>query len=86
MLLAASLAVSVCATPVFAADMGPQHEDNVIGSSTRNTEVLYEVTEGFTWSVPTTIDFGMDAGVDNTPTVEAGFDTASGTKASENNS
>ena len=83
LLLAASLAVSVCATPVFAADMGPQGANNVIGSSTLNTTVYYAVTEGFTWSVPTSIDFGKDAGVNNTPTVKAGFDTESGTKADE---
>lgn len=59
LLLAASLAVSVCATPVFAAEnMGSQTGVN----TGTETKVLYEVTEKFTWTVPATIDFGKDAG------------------------
>ena len=85
MLLAASLAVSVCATPVFAADMGPQGANNVVGTSTLNTTVYYEVTEGFTWSVPTSIDFGKDAGVNNNPTVGAKLEDGVGEAASEKN-
>lgn len=86
LLLAASLAVSVCATPVFAdggtattpPNMG-SHEvsGQLVGNSLSaswNTKVLYKVTEHYTWSVPTTIDFGVNAGVDNTSTVEANLD------------
>lgn len=65
LLLAASLAVSVCATPVFAAD--PATTPSLPGTETTGdagltTKVLYEVTGGYTWSVPATIDFGKDAG------------------------
>lgn len=86
LLLAASLAVSMCATPVFADyDMGKQDGSQTTGDAGLTTHVYYEVTEGYTWSVPSTIDFGKDAGVNQRPTVKAGFDTESGTKASENN-
>lgn len=79
LLLAASLAVSVCATPVFATgyDMG---SGTVNGSSknpdgpllgNHDTKVYYKVTESYQWTVPATIDFGEDAGVGNTSTVEA---------------
>lgn len=79
MLLAASLAVSVCATPVFAADhnMGSQtvnSSTNVPGGAlvgVGNTDVFYKVTESYTWTVPATIDFGENAGVGNTSTVNA---------------
>ena len=83
LLLAASLAVSVCATPVFATattppTMGSQAVNGqVIGnklSGSWGTHVLYEVTEGYTWTVPVTIDFGADAGVNNTSTVNATLD------------
>ena len=77
LLLAASLAVSVCAMPVFATgyNMGSQEVDNkknlVGGVISAGTTVLYNVTESYSWSVPITIDFGEDAGVNNTSTVEA---------------
>ena len=79
LLLAASLAVSVCATPVFAADhnMGSQtvnSSTNVPGGAlvgVGNTDVFYKVTESYTWTVPATIDFGENAGVGNTSTVNA---------------
>lgn len=79
MLLAASLAVSMCATPVFAADhnMGSQtvnSSTNVLGGAlvgVGNTDVFYKVTESYTWTVPATIDFGENAGVGNTSTVNA---------------
>ena len=92
LLLAAALAVSVCATPVFADDgtgtppnMGP-HEikgTSPYGIGVGHTSVLYKVTESYQWSVPTTIDFGENAGVGNTSTVEAnlGGSTAKGEKA-----
>lgn len=61
LLLAASLAVSVCAMPVFATDTSLSG-NKTAGPST--TEVKYEVTESYEWSVPATIDFGKDAGPD----------------------
>ena len=81
LLLAASLAVSVCATPVFATgyDMGSQKRDNTntLGTSgivNGSTNVYYKVTESYQWSVPITIDFGEDAGANNTSTVNATLD------------
>lgn len=85
LLLAAALAVSVCATPVFADDtattpttpsMGSQKRDNTnapggSGIVTGSTNVYYKVTESYAWSVPATIDFGENAGANNTSTVNA---------------
>lgn len=80
LLLAASLAVSVCATPVFATGagttpvMGSQKRDNTKalgGIVAGSTNVIYKVTESYAWSVPTTIDFGENAGANNTSTVNA---------------
>ncbi len=59
LLLAASLAVSVCAMPVFADD------PSLSGSKTEGpskTQVKYEVTEAYEWTVPALIDFGENAG------------------------
>lgn len=89
LLLAASLAVSVCAMPVFAADpnMGSQPVDTttVPGVGIGDTLVLYKVTESYTWSVPATIDFGENAGVNNTSTVEANLgENKTGEKAKQN--
>lgn len=84
LLLAASLAVSVCATPVFAAGGAgttPAEPSNTTGSANAqngiaasSTKVLYKVTESYTWSIPATIDFGENAGANNTSTVEAKLD------------
>lgn len=73
LLLAASLAVSVCATPVFAGTTDPNMGSNITTMTTPNntTKVLYKVTSGYHWSVPATINFGEDAGAKNTSTVEA---------------
>ncbi len=73
LLLAASLAVSVCAMPVFAEDI---HGAEVSGSATKpntssETTVKYEVTEGYKWAIPATIDFGSNAGVNKKRTVDA---------------
>lgn len=73
LLLAASLAVSVCAMPVFATGT---HGTVVEGSANQlttnsTTEVKYEVTEGYKWAIPATIDFGSNAGVNKTRTVDA---------------
>lgn len=86
LLLVASLAVSVCATPVFAEDpkMGSQTVtgSHASGAGVGHTAVLYKVTESYQWSVPITIDFGENAGVNNTSTVEANLDgDKEGTKA-----
>ena len=86
LLLAASLAVSVCATPVFATEnMGSTPAKFVGGIGTGDTKVLYKVTESYTWTVPATIDFGEDAGVNNTSTVEANLgENKTGEKAKQN--
>lgn len=72
MLLAASLAVSMCATPVFAAPvtngggvqnpaLGEKIEENNIGNPRQAcTELKYTVTEGYTWSIPADIEFDKD--------------------------
>lgn len=85
LLLAASLAVSVCAMPVFADEpnRGSTPAKFVGGIGTGDTKVLYKVTESYTWTVPATIDFGEDAGVGNISTVEANKD-GDGTKAVRN--
>ena len=86
LLLAASLAVSVCAMPVFAEGgdtttpttpvMGSQKRDNTnaaagTGVVTGTTNVRYKVTESYAWSIPATIDFGENAGANNTSIVNA---------------
>lgn len=96
LLLAASLAVSVCATPVFAEgpsttppDMGSQKvEYNGTGPAigTGHTTVLYKVTESYTWSFPITIDFGENAGPESkTRVVEANLKTGNGAVAGATN-
>lgn len=91
LLLAASLAVSVCAMPVFADEnMGSQEVNGkLVGTSlsgSGDTKVLYKVTEHYTWSLPTTIDFGKDAGPESkTRIVEANLGTGNGTVAGATN-
>lgn len=98
LLLAASLAVSVCATPVFAEDATPPPTTPVMGSQKRDntkalggivagsTNVIYKVTESYAWSVPATIDFGENAGANNTSTVNATLDEdGPGDKAKKEN-
>lgn len=90
LLLAASLAVSVCATPVFAADpnMGsnPVNSNNAIaGITTGDTQIRYKVTESYQWSVPATIDFGVNAGENNTSTVNATLKENGPGKKADNN-
>ena len=81
LLLAASLAVSVCATPVFAAD------PSIAGSETKttaNTNVTYTVDSKYTWTIPAKIDFGSNAGVKATRTVKANTaENVAGTKATD---
>ena len=72
LLLAASLAVSVCATPVFATGtpvVGSEEGSNAKTSA--NTEVTYRVDCSYTWSIPKKIDFGDNAGVGQTRIVDA---------------
>lgn len=75
LLLAASLAVSVCATTVFAAGVttNDYKQDTTTEeyASSGITEVTYKVNSSFTWSIPAKIDFGEDAGVDKTREVDA---------------
>lgn len=102
LLLAASLAVSVCAMPVFAEDTDtttPTKGSNVVNSSTTaaglvgtgQTKVVYKVTESYTWTVPATIDFGENAGVNQHPKVTTNVEqdeklTQTGKAASSTNS
>lgn len=102
LLLAASLAVSVCAMPVFADDTGtttPTKGSNAVNGSltdaglvgTGYTKVVYKVTESYTWTVPATIDFGENAGVNQKPKVTTNVEqneilTETGTAAGTNNS
>lgn len=83
LLLAASLAVSVCATPVFAdvdpaatgatADVTTTAADATLESmkTTTKTNVVYEVGSSYSWSIPTEINFGKNAGVNATVKVNA---------------
>lgn len=73
LLLAASLAVSVCATPVFAAPVNNgDHVQDTEGEEvvTFNegkqacTKLTYSVKEYYKWSIPSDINFGSDKGVD----------------------
>ena len=81
----------MCAMPVFATEnMGSQEVkgqlagDKLIGSW--GTHVLYNVTERYTWTVPITIDFGEDAGVNKTSTVEAKLEGSETGKKAEKDS
>ena len=78
LLLAASLAVSVCATPVFADDTGttePAKPSTTVSEKntekTANTDVTYKVDSKYTWSIPAKIDFGANAGTGQTLIVNA---------------
>lgn len=84
LLLAASLAVSVCAMPVFATgttlEMGSKPGDTT-GTGT-TTDVHYKVKDEFTWTVPATIDFGESAGPEGkTRIVDAKLGEGKGTAA-----
>lgn len=73
LLLAAALAVSVCATPVFAD--APIKNGTGVQTGTGEgittpaeqkqacTKLTYEVTEGYNWSIPSDINFDKDKGV-----------------------
>lgn len=74
LLLAASLAVSVCATPVFATENRPYNNGQTVQSTGEDvgtvtaqkqacTKLTYSVKEGYTWSIPADINFGNDKGV-----------------------
>ena len=90
----------MCAMPVFADDtattpttpsMGSQKRDNTNAAAgtdivAGNTSVYYKVTESYQWSIPATIDFGVNAGVNNTSTVNATLkEDGPGTKADAGN-
>lgn len=86
LLLAASLAVSVCATPVFATEnMGSTPAKFLAGIGTGDTKVIYKVKESYQWSIPATIDFGENAGANNTSTVNATLDENGPGKKADNN-
>lgn len=82
LLLAASLAVSVCAMPVFAEEGGttePAKPSTTVSEKDTkkeaNTEVNYQVDSKYTWSIPTEINFGANAGTGKTLTVKADKET-----------
>jgi uncharacterized protein YraI len=80
LLLAASLAVSMCATPAFAlTNSNGGSGDGTTATAPTATEVTYNVTAGYTWSIPKDIKFGKDAGTGATRIVNAtaNEDTAS---------
>ena len=86
LLLAAALAVSVCATPVFATEnMGSTPAKFLAGIWTGDTKVIYKVTESYAWSIPATIDFGENAGANNTSTVNATLKENGPGKKADNN-
>lgn len=64
LLLAASLAVSVCATPVFATDKVVNSTTHSDLKDSATVEVKYDVATTYTWTIHTDIDFGKTAGVD----------------------
>ena len=74
LLLAAALAVSVCATPVFADGGTATATPSETGNETNKrvtTDVTYKVDSKYTWTIPATIDFGANAGVNGTRIVKA---------------
>ncbi len=74
LLLAASLAVSVCAMPVFADGPEVGSEEGSNTQTTAHTDMTYRVDCSYTWSIPKKIDFGANAGISETRTVEATAD------------
>lgn len=68
LLLAASLAVSVCAMPVFAGEPAkPSIEKGDTDTDKKSaSEVVYNVTGGYKWSIPATINFGSNAKIKDT--------------------
>lgn len=71
--------------------MGSQKRDNTktLGNNgvvTGSTNVYYNVTESYAWSIPATIDFGENAGANKTPIVNATLnEDGPGTKADADN-
>ena len=67
LLLAASLAVSVCAMPVFATEIksnpsGIQESgatvNNMTGSQDAHTKLTYTIASSYKWSIPSDVNFG----------------------------
>lgn len=92
LLLAASLAVSVCATPVFATGVTTSDyvKPSTTGATTSSgeTKVTYKVESSYEWSIPAKIDFGKNAGVvsaneGKTRTVNATLDNTGATGPTE---
>lgn len=85
LLLAASLAVSMCATPVFAGGGATGTTPSNPGTMTAGpseTQVKYVVTEAYEWTVPALIDFGEDAGPDATRVVNTSSEKNTASKPS----
>ena len=82
LLLAASLAVSVCATPVFADGSGTPSNPGTLTAKPNETQVKYVVTEAYEWTVPALIDFGKDAGPNATRVVNTSSEKNTASKPS----
>lgn len=63
LLLAASLAVSVCATPVFAAGKVEYSTGNPNLRDSATVDVKYDVATTYNWTIHDEINFGESAGV-----------------------
>lgn len=48
---------------------GTSTETGHAPSSSKSAETLYQVSEGYTWTIHSLVDFGDDAGINSTPTV-----------------
>lgn len=75
LLLAASLAVSICATPVFATEIktnpgGIQETTGVTvsdmtSSQDAHTKLTYTIVSSYKWSIPSDVNFGDNESLDN---------------------
>ena len=78
--LTASMLVPMASTSVFAATTQPSAGTSATQTTTGNTDVKYEVTEGYEWTIHSDIDFGSNAKKDNTTSVEKTNNTVEVTK------
>lgn len=70
-ILAGVAAVALAAAMVPAAMAGDAVNGTSAADTTSTTQVKYAVTGGYTWSVPSEIDFGSDKGTNATSVVKA---------------
>lgn len=85
LLVAATMIASVGVTPVFAVDANKNSDANIQNDTGANvtayttaqsgyTKLTYEVTSGYTWSIPADITFTKDSGVNKDVDVTATTD------------